>query len=144
MFSIGLKMLFALAVAGWVQPAMSRTSSCATGEVSPVKLRVTIPPEKRQDFIKLLQSENDPIALGASYVGSAESSSSLSIDFLEVIDKKTSSKISIQADNKKPSSLFDFSFWSCNTTRDLEPYREGVRNRVTLFGATSAEEFISR
>ena len=144
MSSIGFNMLFALALAGWVQPAMSRTSSCATGEVSPVKLRVTVPPGKRQDFITSLQSDNDPIALGASYVGRVESSNSLSMNFLEVLDKKDSSKISIQADNKKPSSIFDFSFWSCNTTRNLEPYRDGVRTRVTQFGAISVEEVISK
>ncbi|BDU19973.1 hypothetical protein [Dyella sp. GSA-30] len=134
MRSILSNMLLALALAGWVQSAACSESYCATGQVSPIKLRVTIQPGRREDFIKFLQSDKDPIALGASYVGRAETSDSLSIDFLEVFDAKRASKISIQADNKKPSAVFDFSFWSCNTTRSLEPYRDAVRNRVTQFG----------
>jgi len=144
MRSILFNMLLALALAGLAQPAASSPSYCATGEVSPIKLRVTVRPERRQDFIKFLQSENEPIALGASYVGKAETSDSLSIDFLEIFDAKKAAKISIQADNKKPSSVFDFSFWSCNTTRSLEPYREAIRNRVTQFGAISVVEVASK
>jgi len=136
--------LLALALAGLAQPAASSQSYCATGEVSPIKLRVTVRPERRQDFIKFLQSEKAPIALGASYVGRAETSDSLSIDFLEIFDAKKAAKISIQADNKKPSSVFDFSFWSCNTTRSLEPYRGAIRNRVTQFGAISVVEVASK
>jgi hypothetical protein len=105
---------------------------------------VTVRPESRQDFIRFLQSDKEPIALGASYVGKAETSDSLSIDFLEVFDAKRASKISIQADNKKPSSVFDFSFWSCNTIRGLEPYRDAVRARVTQFGAVSVVEVVSK
>lgn len=144
MRSIFSNMLLALALAGWVQSATSSESYCATGEVSPIKLRVTVRPERRQDFIKFLQSDKEPIALGASYVGRAETSDSLSIDFLEIFDAKRASKISIQADSKKPSSVFDFSFWSCNTTRSLEPYRGAVRNRVTQFGAVSVVEVVSK
>ena len=144
MRSILFNMLLALALAGGVQSAASSESYCATGEVSPVKLRVTVRSEKRHDFIKFLQSEKAPIALGASYVGRAETSDSLSIDFLEIFDAKKAAKISIQADNKKPSSVFDFSFWSCNTTRSLEPYRRAIRNRVTRFGAISVVEVASK
>ena len=144
MRSILSNMLLALTLAGWVQSAASSESYCATGQISPIKLRVTVRPEKRQDFIGFLQSDKEPIALGASYVGRAETSDSLSIDFLEVFDAKRASKISIQADNKKPSSVFDFSFWSCNTTRGLEPYRDAVRNKVTQFGAVSVVEVVSK
>ena len=136
--------LLALAFAGWVQPVVSRTSSCATGEISPIKLRVTVRPERRQDFITFLQSGQGPIALGASYNGKAWGSDFLSIGFLEVISAKTSSKISIQAYNKKQSSEFDFSFWSCNTTRSLEPYQEAVRERLNQFGAGSVVEIVSQ
>jgi hypothetical protein len=142
MRAMPFNMLLALALVGWVQPALSSQSYCATDEVSPIKLRVTVPPERRQDFITFLQSDKEPIALGASYDGRVESSNSLSIGFLEIFNKKRSSKISIQADNKKSSSVFDFSFWSCNTTRSLEPYQEAVRNRVTQFGAVSIKELV--
>jgi hypothetical protein len=107
-------------------------------------LRVTVQPERREDFIKLLQSDKEPIALGASYVGRVETADSLSIHFLEIFDAKRASKISIQADNKKPSSVFDFSFWSCNTTRSLEPYLDAARKRVTELGAVSVVEVVSR
>ena len=137
-------MLLALALAGWAQSAASTTSYCATGEISPVKLRVTVRPERREDFIKFLQSEKEPIALGARYSGRVESADSLNINFLEVFDAKKSSKISIQADNKKLSSVFDFLFWSCNTTRSLDSYREAIRNRVTQFGAISVVEIASK
>ena len=146
MRSILSSMLLALALTGWVQSAACSESYCATGQISPIKLRVTIQPERRQEFIRFLQSDKEPIALGASYVGRAETSDSLSIDFLEIFDAKKASKISIQADNKKSSSVFDFSFWSCNTTRSLEPYLDGVRNRVTKFGAgaVSVVEVVSK
>jgi len=127
-----------------VQSAACSESYCATGQISPIKLRVTLQPERRQDFIKFLQYDKEPIALGANYVGRAETSDSLSIDFLQIFDAKKASKISIQADNKKPSSVFDFSFWSCNTTRSLEPYRDTVRHRVTQFGAVSVVEVVSK
>lgn len=144
--SILSNMLLALALAGWVQSAASMSSYCATGQISPIKLRVTVQPERRRSFIKFLQSDKEPIALGASYVGRAETSDSLSIDFLEIFDAKRASKISIQADNKKPSSVFDFSFWSCNTTRSLEPYRDAIRNWVTQFrpGAVSVVEVVPK
>jgi hypothetical protein len=144
MRSIFSDILLALALAGWVQSAASSESYCATGQVSPIKLRVTVRPERRQDFIKFLQSDKEPIALGASYVGKAETADSLSIDFLEIFDAKRASKISIQADNKKPLPVFDFSFWSCNTTRSLEPYRDTVRNRATQFGAVSVVDVASK
>lgn len=140
MRSIFFNALLALALTGWVQSAASSESYCATGQVSPIKLRVTVRPERRQNFIRFLQSDKEPIALGASYVGRAETMNSLSINFLEVFDAKRASKISIQADNKKLSPVFDFSFWSCNTTRRLEPYLDAVRNRVTQFGAVSVIE----
>jgi len=135
-----LSIFLALVLAGWTQSAASTTSYCATGEISPVKLRVTVRPEKREDFIKLLLSEKEPIALGANYSGRVVTSDSLSINFLEVFDAKKSSKISIKAENKELSSVFDFLFWSCNTTRSLDPYREAILNRVTQFGATSVVE----
>jgi hypothetical protein len=144
MRSILSNVLIVLALAGWMQSAVSTESYCATGQVSPIKLRVTVRPERRQDFINFLQSGKEPVALGASYVGKAETSDSISIDFLEIFDAKRSSKISIQADNKKPSSVFDFSFWSCNTTHSLEPYQDAVRNRVTQFGAVSVVEVVSK
>jgi len=144
MRAIRFNMLFALALVGWIQPAVSSQSYCATGEVSPITLRVTVQPERRQDFITFLQSDKEPIALGASYVGRTEGADFLSISFLEILDAKKASKISIRAKNKKPSSAFDFSFWSCNTTHSLEPYQEAVRNRVTQFGASSVEEVVSQ
>lgn len=85
-------MLLALAVAGWVQSAVCSESYCATGQISPIKLRVTVQPERRQDFIKFLQSDKEPIALGANYVGRAETSDSLSIDFLQIFVAKRASK----------------------------------------------------
>jgi hypothetical protein len=144
MRSILSNLLLALALAGWVRSAASSESHCATGQVSPIKLQVTVRPERRQNFIKFLQSDKKPIALGASYVGRAETSDSLNIDFLEIFDAKRASKISIQADNKKPSSVFDFSFWSCNTTRRLEPYQDAIRNRVAQFGTVSVVEVVSK
>jgi hypothetical protein len=117
--------------------AGSRTGQINALNVSPIKLRVTVRPERRQDFIKFLQSDKESIALGASYVGRVETSNSLRMDFLEVFDAKKASKISIQTDNKKPSPIFDFLFWSCNTTRSLDPYRAAVLNRLTQFGAVS-------
>jgi hypothetical protein len=144
MLSIRFNVLLALALVGWGQPASSSESYCATGEVSPIKLRVTVRPEQRQDFIRYLESDREPFALGASYVGGAESSGSLSIDFLQIFDEAKASTITVEAENKKPSFVFDFSFWSCNTTRNLRPYRDAVRQRVTQFGVVSVVEIVSK
>lgn len=57
MRAIRVNMLFDLALVGWIQPAVSSQSYCATGEVSPIALRVTVRPERRQDFIRFLQSD---------------------------------------------------------------------------------------
>jgi len=138
------KILIALTLSGWLQLAAASEANCTTSEVSPIKLRVTVSPGQRQDFIKFLQSDREPFALGARYVGGAEVSDVLSMVFLEILDSDRASTVTIEADNKKPSPVFVFSFESCNTTRRVAPYRDAARKRISEFGFVSVVEVVSK
>ena len=131
------KILIVLALMSWGAEALASETACMSGQVSPTKLRVTIKPEQRGLFIKFLQSTEVPLALGARYVGGAEDSNWISIDYLEVPDEAENSRIDIDADNRMPSPVFVFTFQSCNTTRSLKPYIDAARKRVAQFGPVS-------
>ncbi|WP_157971455.1 hypothetical protein [Dyella sp. C9] len=144
MRSVFSNVLFMLVIVGWAGSAASNETYCASGQVSLIKLRVTIQPQQRQDFIRFLMSGKEASILGAGYVGGAESSDSLSIGFLEILDQTGMSTVTIRVDNENSSPVFDFSFSSCNNHRALEPYRDAARRKVGQFGVVSVVEVTSK
>lgn len=118
-------------------PSLSYQTRCRTGARSPT-LKVTVPVNRRQAFIDFLRSGN--LALGARYVGGAESDKSLSIDFLDTPDGTHEARIDISVENKKESPIFDFYIQTCNTDRSWKPYWDATRNRVETFGEATMVE----
>ena len=113
---------------------------CRTSASSPMLLRVVVPMEKRQAFIEFLRSEETPLALGARYVGGAESDRRLSICFLEVPKRGREPRIDICAENVKPSGVFDFSFQTCNTRMSWKPYFKATSAHVQELDYVSISE----
>jgi hypothetical protein len=128
----------------WSGAASAYQTFCRTGSNGSKILRVVVPLEKRQSFIDFLQSQESPLALGAHYVGGAESDRRLSICFLEVPKEGKEPRIDICAENMKPSGVFDFSFKICNTTISWRPYFEATRARVSSLGYVSVSDVAAK
>jgi hypothetical protein len=117
---------------------------CTSGGVYSKKLRVEVPAGQRQAFIDFLQVSDRAFARGARYVGGTDSSDLLTISFHQTIDAKKESFISIWAENRKPSAVFDFYFETCNTSISLKAYWAAAQRRVREFRGASLAEMPSQ
>ena len=131
-------------LACWSGAAGAYQTFCKTSSSSSKLLRVVVPLEKRQAFIDFLESQERPLALGARYIGGAESDQRLSLCFLEVPKQGKEPRVDICAENLKPSGVFDFSFQTCNTKVSWKPYFEATRTRVSELDYVSISEVAAK
>ena len=128
--------LLCVALLGWSPAALPYQTYCKISATSRWILKARVPAGKRAAFIEYLESYKENFALGAHYVGGAESDDSISIGFLDEpeADPELESRMDIWADNKKPTSVFFFYFQRCNTTRAFKPYIDSARKSIVKFG----------
>jgi hypothetical protein len=116
---------------------------CKTEEFAKTKLRVSIEPEQYQAFDKFLEPSSEPLALGARYVGGAESDDGKTYSYLKLLDDKRGARIDIEITNTKPTMVFDVYVMSCNTRASLKPYLAAARKWIEQFGNVAIVEMRS-